>query len=131
MFDKLVSGLYGLKPFKGNRVLHSGVVGVKGDNILHPHIGQLLKSQGAVQRLSPASLMLSALIEEGHNHIDPAGLSSHRRDQSLQILIMIIRRHVVHLSAHGIGETVIADVNQQIQINQNKPKKKYVHIFKN
>ncbi len=36
-FDKLVSRLYGFKAVERDGVLYAGVVGVKGDNIIHTH----------------------------------------------------------------------------------------------
>ena len=73
--------------------------GIKGDDIVNAHIAQFLKRQCTVERFSGGTLMLAALIEERHNDSDSSGLSSAGCDDTLQILIMIVRRHVIHISA--------------------------------
>ena len=35
----------------------------------------------------------------------------------LEVLIMIVRRHVVHLAEHLIGFTVIDDINEKIEVH--------------
>lgn len=47
-FDKLIDRLNRLKSLQGNGILDSGIVGVKGDDIVHAHAGQLLQGQSAV-----------------------------------------------------------------------------------
>ena len=66
--DKLICSLYRLETMERNGVLHTGIMGVEGDDIVYAHIGQLLKSQRAVQGLSGGTLMLTAFIKEGHDH---------------------------------------------------------------
>ena len=36
-FDKLIGRLYRFKTMKGNCILHPGVVGIKGNDIVYPH----------------------------------------------------------------------------------------------
>ena len=61
-------------------------------------------------------VVLTALIEEGHHHVDPFCLSGSGRNNTLQILKMIIRRHMVYLPAYGVSQAVIADIYQDIKI---------------
>ncbi len=60
--------------------------------------------------------MLSAFVEEGHDDIDSVCLTVDGRDDSLEILIMIIGRHMIDISVHLIGNTMIADVRQNKDI---------------
>jgi hypothetical protein len=77
---------------------------------------QLLKGYRAVKRFTARPLMLSALVKEGHYHGDAPCFSAYGGDQTLEILIMIIGRHVVFVTAERIGKTVVADVNKKIEI---------------
>src|SRR5699024_9617023 len=76
VLDELIGGLYGFKAMQRNRVLNSGIMGVEGDDVFHAHVHQLLQRDGAVKGFSAGALMLSAFIEIGHDHVDPAGLSA-------------------------------------------------------
>ena len=65
----LEQGLYKLigrheivKANQRNGILYPGVVGVKGDNVLHSHGSQLLQPHGTVQGFALAALMLTAFI---------------------------------------------------------------------
>ena len=60
--------------------------------------------------------MLAAFVEERHDDIDPAGLSADCGNDSLQILKMIVRGHVILVSEQGIGQAVVADVNQNVDV---------------
>ena len=91
-------------------------MGVKGNNILHAHIHQFSQGPGAVQRLPARPLMLAAFIKKRHNHVDPARFSAYRRDHPLQILEMIVRRHMVLDPAKRISQAVIAHIHHQVQI---------------
>ena len=114
--DKLVSRLYSLKSVDRDRILYPRVMGIEGDNVVDTHIDELLQCQCTVQGFPAAALVLTALIEERHDNSDAFGLAAHCRNDSLQILIMVIRRHMVCLAAQGIGQAVIAYVNHQIQV---------------
>ena len=57
VLDKLVGGLNCLESVQGDGVLHSGIVSVKGNDIVHTHIYQLLQSDGAVQRFPGGALV--------------------------------------------------------------------------
>ena len=114
--DKLIGGLYGLEAVKRDRILHPGIMSVKGDDIVHSHTHHFLKRQSTVQRFPCGALMLTAFVEIRHDHGDPPCLSSHRSDNSFEILIMIVRRHMVFVPAQGIGQTVICHIHKQVKI---------------
>lgn len=95
--DELVDRLDRLKAVQRDRILHPRVVCVKGDNIFHTHFYELLQGECTVQRLTAIALMLAALVEERHDDVDPARFSADGCDDALQILKMIVRRHVVRI----------------------------------
>ena len=70
----------------------------------YAHSSQLLQTKCAVERLSSRSLVLAALIQEWHNDIDSAGFSTDGCDDTLQILEVVVRRHVVGVAAQRIGQ---------------------------
>ena len=86
----------------------SRVVSVEGDDVFYAHSSQLLQTKCAVERLSSRSLVLAALIQEWHNDIDSAGFSTDGCDDTLQILEVVVRRHVVGVAAQRIGQAVVA-----------------------
>ena len=61
--------------------------------------------------------MLAALIEVGHDHGDPSGLSADGSDRSLEVLVVIVRRHVVFKTKHLVGLAVIDDISKKIEIH--------------
>ena len=91
-------------------------MGIKGDDIFHAHIHKLLESHGAVQGLTPGSLVLAALIEERHDDIQTAGLAVGSSNDSLEILEMVVGRHVIDISGDTVGHAVIADINHKIEV---------------
>mgnify|MGYP000231819905 FL=1 len=116
VFDELVSRLDGFKSMQRNRVLDTRVVSVEGDDVFYAHSSQLLQTKCAVERLSSRSLVLAALIQEWHNDIDSAGFSTDGCDDTLQILEVVVRRHVVGVAAQRIGQAVVADIEQNVDI---------------
>ena len=56
------------------------------------------------------------LIQEWHNDIDSAGFSTDGCDDTLQILEVVVRRHVVGVAAQRIGQAVVADIEQNVDI---------------
>ncbi len=70
--------------------------------------------------------MLAALVQKGHDHRDAPGLAAHGGDNPLQILIVVIGGHVVLLAAQAIGQGIVADIHQQVEVEaadgfQNHP----------
>ena len=52
---------------------------------------KMIADMTTVQRLTGSSLMLAALIEERHDYVDTASFSSDCSNDTLQVLIMIVR----------------------------------------
>ena len=77
---------------------------------------QLLKGQSAVQGFPPCSFVLAAFIQEGHDNIHSSGLSAYCGNDPLQILKMIVRRHVVQMTAQRVGQRIVADIHHEIEI---------------
>ena len=73
-------------------------MGVKSNNIIHTHPYKLLQREGTVKRLAAAPFMLPALVQEWHYDIEPPSLPPNSCNDSLKILEMVIRGHVVNMS---------------------------------
>ena len=102
-----------------NRVLDTRVVSVEGDDVFYAHSSQLLQTKCAVERLSSRPLVLAALIQEWHNDIDSAGFSTDGCDDTLQILEVVVRRHVVgtetrNLRLDNVAVTLISFIGSDI-----------------
>ena len=91
-------------------------MGIEGNNVIHSHVGKLLEGQRAIQRLPAVPFVLPALVQKRHHHRDPSCLSAHGSNNPLQILEMIVGRHVVHPPAEGVCQAVIADIHHNKQI---------------
>ena len=100
--DKLIRRLNCLKSMKWSGILNLGVMCIESDNIFYPHIYQFMKGCSTVKRLSSNTLALTTLIKVWHDYIHTACFSSNSCDYTLQILIMIIRRHQVGVFANRI-----------------------------
>ena len=116
-FDELISRLYGVKTVERDRVHDAGIMRVEGDDIVDAHADQLLQRDRAVKRFACGALVLAALIEIGHDHGDPAGFTADRSDRSLEVLIVVVRRHVVLKTEHLIGLAVVDDICDQVQVH--------------
>ena len=115
--DELIGRLYGVEAVERDRVHDAGIVRVEGDDIVDAHADQFLQRDRAVKRFARCALVLAALIEIGHDHGDPAGFSADRSDRSLEVLIVIVRRHMVLKSEHLIGLAVVDNIRDQVQIH--------------
>ena len=60
--------------------------------------------------------MLTALIEERHDDVDTMCLAGSCSDDTLQILIVVIRRVVVLHTAELVGHAPVGDIGHEIQI---------------
>ena len=89
---------------------------IEGNDIFDAHMDQILQCLRTVQRLTSVSAGLAAFIQVRHDDVDPSGLAADGGNHPLQIQKMIVRGHMVRFAAHLVGETVIADVDQNIQI---------------
>ena len=75
-FDKLVSRLHGIEAGQRNCILYAGIVGIEGNDVIHTHVNQFLKSKRTVEGFPHGTLMLTALIQIGHNDRDAAGFTA-------------------------------------------------------
>ena len=115
-FQELIGGEEIVKTGERDRILNSGIVSVKSDEIGNSHVAELFERDGAVQRFSLGTSVLAAFIQEGHDDIDPVGLAVGSGDDPLQILKMIVRGHMVHVSADRVGKTVVGDIHHDEKI---------------
>ena len=116
-FDELISRLDSVKAVQRDRVHDAGIIGVKGDDVVDAHAYQFLERDGAIEGFSGSALVLAALIEVGHDHGDPARLAADGSDHSLEVLIVIIRGHMVHEPEHFVGLTVIDYIREEIEVH--------------
>ena len=114
--DELIGRSEVIKSVQRSRILHSGIVGIEGDEIIHTHISQFCEHIGTVQRFPAGSSVLASFIQEGHDDIDALCLSGGCRNHPFQILIVVIRGFVIGITVNGIGKTVIAYVHNNEQI---------------
>ena len=91
-------------------------MGVKGQHIGDAHVLQLLQGKGTVQGFPVASAVLPASVEQGHNHVDSVGLTAGRLNQPLQVLEMVVGRHVVLLTEIIVGTAVVSHIYDEEQI---------------
>lgn len=115
-FQHLIGRHQVVKAHQGHSVLHTGVVGVKGDHVVHAHGLQLLQREGAVQRFPVAAAVLPSAVEQGHHHGDAVGLAHGGLDQPLQVLVMVVGGHVVLLAKVLVGAAVVAHIHHKVQV---------------
>ena len=115
-FQHLIGRHQVVKAHQGHSVLHTGVVGVKGDHVVHAHGLQLLQREGAVQRFPVAAAVLPSAVEQGHHHGDAVGLAHGGLDKPLQVLVMVVGGHVVLLAKVLVGAAVVAHIHHKVQV---------------
>ena len=81
--DELVGRHEVVKAGERGRILDARVMCVEGDEVLDAHVREFGQHVGAVQRLPLGSSVLTALVEEGHNHIHAVRRRAARRDDAL------------------------------------------------
>ena len=64
---------------------------IESDDVGYAHVCQFLQSQRAVQRLSFGTFVLTTFIQERHDYVDTVRFSRSCRNDTFQILKMIIR----------------------------------------
>ena len=89
--NKLIGWLNCFKTMQWNRILDTWIMRIKGDDVVNTHVYKLLQCDGTVQGFAGGTLMLSAFIKERHDNGDSSGLSTNSSNDTLQILIMIVR----------------------------------------
>ena len=60
--------------------------------------------------------MLAAFVKEWHNYIYTVCLSCRSGDNTLQILIVIIRWHMIDMSVYCVCQAVVADIHHNKEI---------------
>ncbi len=98
-----------------DRILDSRIVSIESDDVFHTHLDQFLQCQCTVRDSLPVRLCWR-LSSKWHDHVDSSGFSGDGSNDSFQVLIMIIRGHMVGLSCQRICQTVVADIYQNIDI---------------
>ena len=117
LFEHLIGRHQIVKAHQRDGVLHTGVVSIEGDDVGDSHALQLLQSGRAVERLAVVAAMLTAAVEDRHDHVDPVRLAAGRLDDTLEILKMVVGRHHVFLAEHGVGAVVVAYVHHDEQVH--------------
>ena len=113
---ELVCGHETVEAAEGDGILYPRIMGIEGDDVADTHVRKFFQGISAVEGFPAASLMLPALIQKGHDNSDAVGFSACRRDNPFQILIVVIRGFAVYVTVHLIGDAVVADIQQDIEI---------------
>ena len=90
---------------------------IKCNDVGYAHCVQFFQCKSTVQRLSSCTLVLSAFVKERHDNIDTASLTCCSSDNSLQILIMVIWRHMVKMSVYCVSQAVVAYISHDKKIS--------------
>lgn len=89
---------------------------VESQNVGNAHLLKLLQHVCAVQRLAVAAAVLTAAVKQRHHDVNAVCLTTCRLNETLQILIMVIRGHVVLVAEVVVGQAVIAYVYNKEQV---------------
>ena len=60
--------------------------------------------------------MLAALIKEGHHHVHPVGGGDAGSHNPFQVLEMVVRGHVVGVSADRVGDAVVHHIHHHVDV---------------
>ena len=115
-FHELIWRVETVESVKRDCILYTRIVGIKCEDIVYAHVNQFLKCQSAVQRLAFCTFVLTALIQKRHNNVKAVFLTISSGNQTFQILIVIVRWHVVHISVDGICQAVITYICHNKQV---------------
>jgi len=58
-----------------------------------------------------STLVLTALVKERHDNVDTVCGGCRSADDSLEILIVVIRGHVVYISGHLVGKRMVCYID--------------------
>ena len=105
-----------VKAHQRNGIVYAGVVCIYSQNVGHAHLIQFLQCTGTVQRFAVVPAVLTAAVQDRHDHVDTVCLTAGCLNQTLQILIVVVRRHCVHLIVHLIFYVVVSYVHNDEQI---------------
>ena len=114
--ENLIGGHDVVEAHQGHGVHQAGIVGIKGDDVLHAHALELLEGHGAVQALTNHAAVLTAAIQGGHDDGHPMAAAGYGLDQALQVGEMIVGGHVVLHTEQVVGQAVIAGIHHEEDI---------------
>ena len=97
-------------------ILYTCVMSIEGDDIFYAHIDQFLQCRCTVKRFTSDTFALTAFIKVWHDNVDSAGFAANSSDRTLQILEVVVRRHHIGVSADGIIDAVVTNINHNINI---------------
>ena len=116
ILDELIGRGDRLEAVHRDRVLYTGIVRIKCNDIRDAELRELLKRVRAVHRLAAVLLDLASLVEIGHDDIDAAGLLAGSGDHALKVCKMVIRGHDVLEAVHFIGDGVVHDIDHDVDV---------------
>ena len=92
-------------------------MGVEGYQIGDSHGMKLLQHACAVEGFPEVAFVLTAAVEDRHDDGDPMSLSSCCLNKSFEILIVVVRRHVVFVAEQVVGTSVVAYIYENVHIS--------------
>ena len=110
--DKLIGAGNIVKRISRNRIHDSRIMRIEGEEVLHAHLMKFLQHHRAVQGFSSGTLVLSGLVHKGHDDVDTLCFSRRSGNQAFQIRIVVIRRHVIHMTEDGIRDGIVHHIHQ-------------------
>ena len=126
ILDELIGWCHGLKSGKRDCVLDTRIMRVERYDVVNTECHKLLQYVGTVKGLTSVTDLLTPFIEIGHDDIDTMRFSTGSGNNTFQVLIMIVRRHDVLKSGDIIGDIVVTDINENVQIGSSPEPKRGV-----
>ena len=99
-----------------DRVLYTRIMCVESDEVGNTHITQFLEHQCTVKRFSLGTAVLTSFIKEWHDHVDTMSLTGSCGDDSFEILIVVVRGHVVLMTTDSISFCVVCDIHHDKKV---------------
>ena len=115
-FEDLIGRQKVVETHQGHGVLHPRIVRVERDDLGHAHRHKLLQHLRAIERFARVAAMLSAAVKAGHHHRDRLSFAARRRDDALEVAVMIVRRHVILETEHIVSDGIVAHVAKDVKI---------------
>ena len=114
--QNLIRGHHVVKAHERDGVVYPGIMRIYGQDIINAHALQLLQGACAVQRFPVVPAVLTAAVQDRHDNVDAVCLTAGCLNDTLQILIVIVRRHAVFLIEHLILDIIISYIYENEQI---------------
>ena len=77
---------------------------------------ELLQRTGAVQALTVAAAVLTAAVQDGHDHAQTVRFAAGRLNDALEVLEVVVGRHVILAAVHVIRQAVISHIHNKVQV---------------